>query len=117
MTGSSNKKDIVLILYQQNVTVFRTNDVAMLTGERDRISLTKNLITMRKGRLKSKERHIHQTLYNPAELACRIYAPSYVSLNYVMQKAGIVFQYDNTITPRQLSEPVGRDGWVHFSIP
>ena len=115
MTGSSNKKDIVLILYQQNVTVFRTNDVAMLTGERDRTSLTKKLnYHVQKGRLRNPRKGIYtKPLYNPVELACRIYAPSYVSLNYVMQKAGIVFQYDNTITlVSYLSRSVGMDGYT-----
>jgi hypothetical protein len=41
MTGSRNKKDIILSLYQQSLTVFRTVDVAMLIGETDRASLAK----------------------------------------------------------------------------
>jgi hypothetical protein len=36
--------------------------------------------------------------YTPEELACKIYRPSYISLEYVLQKAGVVFQYDSRIT-------------------
>ncbi|MEZ5070104.1 MAG: hypothetical protein R2751_03820 [Bacteroidales bacterium] len=36
--------------------------------------------------------------YNPEELACLLYTPSYISLEYVLQKAGVVFQYDSRIT-------------------
>ncbi|MEG1573442.1 MAG: hypothetical protein RR328_07845, partial [Bacteroidales bacterium] len=36
--------------------------------------------------------------YNPEELACSLYTPSYISLEYVLQKAGVVFQYDERIT-------------------
>ena len=31
-------------------------------------------------------------------LACSIYTPSYISLEFVLQKAGIVFQFDSRIT-------------------
>jgi hypothetical protein len=31
-------------------------------------------------------------------MACTIYTPSYLSLDYVLQKEGIIFQYDSTIT-------------------
>jgi hypothetical protein len=36
--------------------------------------------------------------YKPEELACSIYTPSYISLEYVLQKSGIIFQYDSGIT-------------------
>ncbi|MDD3331464.1 MAG: hypothetical protein WCS39_08090 [Bacteroidales bacterium] len=36
--------------------------------------------------------------YNPEEIACLLYPPTYISLEYVLQGAGIVFQYDSTIT-------------------
>ena len=31
-------------------------------------------------------------------MACSLYRPAYISLEYVLQRAGIVFQYDDTIT-------------------
>ena len=115
MIGSQNNKDIVLTLYRQNQTVFRTVDVAMLSGETDRLSLTKKLnYHVSKGRLRNPRKGIYtKPEYNPVELACRIYSPSYVSLNYVLQKAGVVFQYDNTITMvSYLSRVIEMDGFT-----
>jgi hypothetical protein len=36
--------------------------------------------------------------YNNEELACLLYTPSYISLEYVLQKEGVIFQYDSRIT-------------------
>jgi hypothetical protein len=36
--------------------------------------------------------------YNKEELACKIFIPSYISLEYVLQKAGVTFQYSEKIT-------------------
>jgi hypothetical protein len=36
--------------------------------------------------------------YNPLELANILYTPSYVSLEYVLGQAGVVFQFDSRIT-------------------
>ncbi|MCK9300996.1 MAG: hypothetical protein PHT87_04465 [Bacteroidales bacterium] len=52
---------------------------------------TKRLINLRKG--------IYvKPAFNPLELANRLYTPSYISLEFVLQKAGIIFQYDSGIT-------------------
>jgi hypothetical protein len=90
-------------------------DVAMLTGETDRLSLTKKLnYHVNKGRLRNPRKGIYtKPEYNPVELACRIYSPSYVSLNYVLQRSGTVFQYDNTITlVSYLSRTIEIDGFT-----
>jgi hypothetical protein len=36
--------------------------------------------------------------YNTEELGSLIYTPSYLSLEYVLQKSGVIFQYDSGIT-------------------
>lgn len=36
--------------------------------------------------------------YDEREMACSIFRPAYISLEYVLQRAGVVFQYDDTIT-------------------
>lgn len=49
--------------------------------------------------------------YNAEELACIIYTPSYLSLEYVLQKVGVVFQYDSRLTSvSYLSRSVEVDG-------
>lgn len=36
--------------------------------------------------------------YNPLEVAGMMYPPCYISLQYVLQRSGVIFQYDETIT-------------------
>lgn len=36
--------------------------------------------------------------YNPLEVAVRLYQPSYISLQYVLQRSGVIFLYDESIT-------------------
>jgi len=36
--------------------------------------------------------------FSKEELACILYTPAYISLEYVLQKAGVVFQYDPALT-------------------
>jgi len=37
-------------------------------------------------------------IINLQELACRIFTPAYISLEYVLQQGGIMFQYDSRLT-------------------
>ncbi len=100
MFGSHNNVDIVLAIYQDIRTTFRLNDIALLTGETNFQSLNKKLnYYVRSGKLQNPRKGIYtKPAYNEEELACTVYTPSYISLEYVLQKAGIVFQYDSTIT-------------------
>jgi hypothetical protein len=93
-------KGIVLAIYKESRTVFRLNDIAMLMNESDFQSLNKKLnYHVRTGKLQNPRKGIYaKPGYNPEELACTIFTPSYISLQYVLQKAGIVFQYDSRIT-------------------
>ena len=99
MFGSQNK-NILLVLYQDSRTVFRLVDVAMLAGETDLQVLGKKLnYYVHKGQLRNPRKGIYtKPEFNIEELACRFYSPSYISLDYVMQKNGIVFQFDSQIT-------------------
>ena len=101
MFSSPNKNsDIVLAIYSDKRTVFRLKDIAMLTGETNFMSLNKKLNYLVKiGKLDNPRKGIYTKQgYNPEEMACSIYTPSYVSLDYVLQKAGVLFQYDSGIT-------------------
>jgi len=101
MFSSQNSKvDLVLAIYQDIRTVFRLNDIAMLTGETNFLSLNKKLnYHVRTGKLQNPRKGIYaKTDYNREELACTLYTPSYISLEYVLRKAGILFQYDSTIS-------------------
>jgi hypothetical protein len=92
--------DFLFTLYQAKQTVFRLSDIVMLmpTVEPQNLSErmgyyveTGRLIKLRKG-LYAKPN------YDPLELANRLFAPAYISLEYVLQRAGVLFQYDESIT-------------------
>ena len=101
MSGSREKtNNIILPLYNSNRTVFRLNDIALLTGVQKFQSLNSKInYAVRTGKLLNPRKGIYtKSDYNAEELACSVYAPSYISLEYVLQKGGIVFQFDSTIT-------------------
>jgi hypothetical protein len=101
MSSSQNiKNNIVLTVYNDIRTVFRLKDIALMMGETNFQSLNKKLnYYVRTGKFQNPRKGIYtKPNYNTEELACTIYTPSYISLEYVLQKAGIVFQYDSRIT-------------------
>lgn len=100
LSSPKNEKDIVLAIYKESRTVFRLNDISILTGEINFQSLNKKLnYYVHTGKLENPRKGIYtKPDYNKEELACSIFNPSYISLEYVLQKAGIVFQYDSGIT-------------------
>jgi hypothetical protein len=49
------------------------------------------LLNLRKGIYAKKN-------YNPAELACILYTPTYISLDYVLARNSVVFQFDGAIS-------------------
>ena len=113
--GSLDQKMAWLLqVYQSPRTVFGLADIALLTGASDPISLTKKIhYQVAKGTLKNPRKGLYtKPIYDPAVLACTLYTPSYVSLDYVLQKEGIIFQYDSTITAvSYLSRTVEIDSW------
>ncbi len=92
--------DLIFKVYNESRTVFRLNDIAMLTGETNFESLNKRInYYVQKGKLLNPRKGIYaKSGYNMLELACLLYTPSYISLEYVLQKSGIIFQYNNQIT-------------------
>ena len=93
-------QDIVFSVYKDKRTVFRLNDIALLVGETNFQSLNKRLnYYVRTGKLFNPRKGIYtKPDYNPEELACKIYTPSYISLEYALQKSGVIFQYASGIT-------------------
>jgi hypothetical protein len=69
-------------------------------GEENFQSLNKKLnYYVRTGKLENPRKGIYaKPGYNREELACTLFTPSYISLEYVLQKAGMVFQFDSRIT-------------------
>lgn len=112
------KSDIIFSIYQSNRTVFRLNEIAMLASETDFKSLNQKLnYYVRTGKLQNPRKGIYaKPGYNHEELACSVYTPSYISLEYVLQKSGVIFQYDSRITViSYLSRSIEIEGQVyHF---
>lgn len=92
-------KDFILDLYQKPQTVFTLKEISLLfpiisyQSLKDRLSYavaTKKLLRLKKG--------VYSKIqFEPLELANKIYTPSYISLETVLQKEGIIFQSYQTI--------------------
>ncbi|MDE7101547.1 MAG: hypothetical protein K2O37_01995 [Bacteroidales bacterium] len=98
MLGSPN--EISLLLLQQPQTVFKVADIAMITGITDVVAISKRMAyAIRKGLFVSPRKGIYaKPGYSITELAGRLYTPSYLSLEYVLQQEGVIFQYSSEIT-------------------
>lgn len=99
-SSQNTTKDVLLKLYQDDRTVFRLNVIAMLTGESDFSSLNQKMnYYVQKGKILNPRKGIYaKPDYSMEEMACTIYYPSYLSLEYVLQRGGLIFQYDSSIT-------------------
>jgi hypothetical protein len=119
MFGSRlNNNSFLYAVMQDKRTVFRQKDIALLTGQDNSLQLNNKLnYYVRTNKLHCPRKGIYtKENYNIEELACAIYAPSYISLEYVLQKAGVIFQYDSQITiASYLSRTIEIEGTVfHF---
>ncbi len=94
------KKNIIFEIYRDSRTVFRINDIALLMGEEKNASLSKKLYYyIQTNKLLNPRKGFYAKAgYDPKELACLLYTPTYISLEYVLQRAGVIFQYDSAIT-------------------
>ena len=99
MVGEKNE-NIIFEIYKSNRTVFRINDIALLMGKEKDDSLFKILnYYVKSGKLLNPRRGFYaKEGYKPEELACLLYPPTYISLEYVLQRTGIIFQYNSAIT-------------------
>jgi hypothetical protein len=92
--------DLMYEIYNDKRTVFRLKDVSMLIKETNFSLLNQRLnYFVRAKKLLNPRKGIYcKPGYNSVELACRVFVPAYVSLEYVLARAGVVFQYDSRIT-------------------
>lgn len=81
-------------------TVFTVQSLMMQTACNDSGRLTKSLhYYANEGKVRNPRRGIYtKQKYNVEEMACSLFRPSYISLEYVLQRAGVVFQWDETVT-------------------
>jgi hypothetical protein len=92
--------NFIYVLYSNNKTVFKFIDIAMLLRETNFNALKMKLnYYVKTGRLLNPRKGIYcKKNYNKEELACSVFLPAYVSLDYVLQKAGVIFQFDRKIS-------------------
>ena len=92
--------DFIIQIYKDQRTVFSLQEIAMLVDESDFSKLKQRInYFVRTRKIKRLRKGIYaKENYRKEELACKIYTPSYISLAYVLRKAGIIFQYDTSIT-------------------
>ena len=118
MSGSRNtKSDLIFSIYKDVRTVYKLKDIALLIGEDNFDSLNQKLnYYISVGKLLSPRKGVYtKSNYNKNELACTIFTPSYISLEFVLQKAGIIFQFDSRITAiSYLSRSIEIDGQTYF---
>ena len=93
-------KDFIFEIYKNKRTVFSLQEVALVVNEPDLSRLKQRLhYYVNTDKLRNIRRGIYvKENYSPEELACKIYTPGYISLEYVLRKSGIIFQYSNQIT-------------------
>jgi hypothetical protein len=95
-----NEKTIMREILKNSRTVFRINDIALLLdNEKTNILAKKLYYYVKTGDLLNPRKGFYaKEGYKSEELACLLYPPTYISLEYVLQRAGVVFQYDSAIT-------------------
>lgn len=94
------KNTDILKLYRSNSTILTFKDISMLWKSTNR-DLVKRRVNyyVKTGKLYAIRRGIYakDKNYNEYELASKIYVPSYISLETVLQKEGIIFQHYSSI--------------------
>lgn len=98
MLTSSNLKPIYQILLS-DYTAFSVPRASMLVGNSD-MPIDKVLrYYSQQGVLRNIRKGIYvKPEYAPEEVATMLYPPCYISLQYVLQRSGVIFQYDEAIT-------------------
>ncbi len=94
------KGEYLEAILRSSLTVFSTKDAALLWGEGKKQTITSRLNKyVRAGKLLRLRRGIYakDEHYNRFELATKIYTPSYISFETILTRAGINFQYYDTI--------------------
>lgn len=96
----TNTKNSLAKIFQLDRTVFTNRDFALVTGKSDPDNIKASLYYFVKTKaLKRLRNGIFATRrdYDPLELATSIYTPSYITLETVLGRSGVSFQYYETI--------------------
>ncbi len=100
MDNKPTKGEYLDVILRSRQTIFSTKDVALLWGEEKKQMVAIRLNKyVRAGKLFRIRRGIYakDKNYNRFELATRIYTPSYISFETILTRAGINFQFYDSI--------------------
>lgn len=103
------KNQLLIELYKQPQTVFTLKEASLLMPMLEYANLSKRMAYLaRTGAIRRIAHGVYgKDNYNPLELANKLYAPSYISLETVLRQAGITFQhYDRIFSASYLSRTV-----------
>ncbi len=109
----SSQFNLLQTILNSSRTVFTIQSLLLMSGIDDSKRITKSLhYYANDGKVLNPRRGIYTKLkYDVLEMACSLFRPSYISMEYVLQRAGVVFQWDDTITCiSYLSRTVEVDG-------
>lgn len=96
----SSQNNVLEVIMTSQRSVFNVQTLMMLTECEDSQKLTKSLhYYVKERKILNPRRGIYtKTTYDEKEMACSLFRPAYISLEYVLQRSGVVFQYDDTVT-------------------
>lgn len=94
------KNQLLIDLYKRPETVFTLKDISLLMPGVAYQNLTSRVSYLAKaGEIKRLAHGVYgKPGYDPLELANKLYTPSYVSLETILRRAGIVFQHYDVVT-------------------
>lgn len=96
----SSQKNVLEVILNSSRSVFNIQSLRMMTECENSQKLTQSLhYYVMAGKIRNPRRGIFtKATYDEKEMACSLFRPAYVSLEYVLQRAGVVFQYDDAMT-------------------
>ena len=91
--------NFILKLYQSKQTVFTSKELFLLFPKVKKNNLKARMhYYVKKGMIKNPRRGIYtKAEYNFLEMAAKVYAPAYISLETVLERKGVIFQQYKTI--------------------
>jgi len=94
------RHNLILEIYKKNQTVFTTKDFSLFFPEVPYHRLKRKLsYYVKTGKISHLKRGVYaKENFDALELANKIYAPSYISLETVLRKEGVVFQESSVIS-------------------
>ncbi|MCQ2306988.1 MAG: hypothetical protein MJ000_05435 [Bacteroidales bacterium] len=112
----SSQNNLLKAILKSEKTVFTTQSLVLLSGISDTSRLSGQMhYYVKQGEVHNPRRGIYtKAQYDEKEMACAVFVPSYISMEYVLQRAGVTFQYDDTITVvSYLNRSIDIDGKVY----